>query len=317
MANPQLLAASAWDGVARCWEVQPGPGDTVNAFGKFETKIDGPILSCAWAGDGKSIFLACADKTAKIWTLGTSQPPQTIAQHEAPIRHLQWIPEINLLCTGGWDKVISYWDTRQPNPALKVTLPERVYAMDCVHPLLVVGTANRHIVTYNLTNPSVVFKMAESPLRYQTRCVTCFPEKFDENNMGYAVGSIEGRVGINFIRDDSGKRSFAFKCHRSATDVTFAVNDITFNPRTGTFVTVGSDGAFNSWDKEARQRLKSGKALPQPITTCHYNSDGNLLAYAGSYDWSKGIDNYNRSIPPAIFVRRPPASDMDRRPKQK
>lgn len=311
--SPQLLVATSWDGVARCWEVQPGMSDTVNCIGKFETKLDGPILSCAWSGDSQSVFLACADKTAKIWSLASGQPPQTIAQHDAPIRHVQWIPEINLLCTGGWDKQIAYWDTRQSQPALKVTLPERVFAMDCVHPLLVVGVANRQVILYNLTNPTVVFKAMESPLRYQTRCVSCFPEKNDEAQMGFAIGSIEGRVGISFIKDDNSKRSFAFKCHRSTTEKTFAVNDITFHPRTGTFVTVGSDGGFNAWDKEARTRLKTGKLLPQPVTSCHYNSDGSLLAYAGSYDWSKGHEHYNRTIPPMIYVRRPLAAEVDRR----
>ena len=29
---------------------------------------------------------------------------------------------------------------------------------------------------YNLNNPTTPFKEMESPLKYQTRCITCFPD---------------------------------------------------------------------------------------------------------------------------------------------
>lgn len=34
------------------------------------------------------------------------------------------------------------------------------------------------------------------------------------------------------------------------------VNDISFHPQFGTFATVGSDGKFSFWDKDARTKLK-------------------------------------------------------------
>lgn len=76
---------------------------------------------------------------------------------------------------GGWDKCLKYWDCRSPTPALQVTLPERVYAMDVNHPLLVVGCADRHIWVYNLAQPDKPYKQVQSPLKWQTRCVACFP----------------------------------------------------------------------------------------------------------------------------------------------
>ena len=72
-----------------------------------------------------------------------------------------------------------------------MTLPERCYAMDVAAPVVVVATAERHILVYDTNNPSQPFKQITSPLKYQTRCVSCFTAK-----NGYAVGSIEGRVAI-------------------------------------------------------------------------------------------------------------------------
>ena len=70
---------------------------------------------------------------------------------------------------------------------------------------MVIGTAERHIQIYNLTNPSTPFKVfysfkelqtIQSPLKWQTRVVACFA-----NFTGFAVGSIEGRVGIQYVED--------------------------------------------------------------------------------------------------------------------
>lgn len=65
------------------------------------------------------------------------------------------------------------------------------------------------------------------------------------------------------------------------------VNDIAFHPVHGTLSTVGSDGRFSFWDKDARTKLKTSEQFDQPITTCAFNSQGNIFGYASSYDWSK------------------------------
>lgn len=64
---------------------------------------------------------------------------------------------------------------RSPNPVFSYTLPERCYALDVKHPLLVVGTADRHLLVFNLQSPQTPYKQLQSPLKWQTRCVACFP----------------------------------------------------------------------------------------------------------------------------------------------
>jgi mRNA export factor len=90
-----------------------------------------------------------------------------------------------------------------------IDLPERVYAMDVRDNLLVVGTAGRHVIAYDCTGQPREAVRKESPLKFQTRCITCFPD-----STGFAIGSIEGRVGIHYLTKVAGKDSFAFKCHR-------------------------------------------------------------------------------------------------------
>ncbi|KAG8302930.1 Poly(A)+ RNA export protein rae1 [Homalodisca vitripennis] len=125
---------------------------------------------------------------------------------------------------------------------------------------------------------------------------------------GYALGSVEGRVAIQYVNPTNPKENFTFKCHRSNgaqggyQDI-YAVNDIAFHPVHGTLATVGSDGTFSFWDKDARTKLKPSETMEQAITKCAFNHNGQIFAYSVSYDWSKGHEFYNPSKKNYIFLR--------------
>jgi mRNA export factor len=137
-----------------------------------------------------------------------------------------------------------FWDARSPNPAGEFTMPDRVYDMDVRGSLMVVATANRHVIIYDVSGAQPhEHSRKESPLKYTTRCVSCFPDQ-----TGFAIGSIEGRVGIQYVQKVGNKDHFAFKCHRNENNV-YSVNDIAFQQQYGTFATVGSDGVVTFWDK--------------------------------------------------------------------
>ena len=104
------------------------------------------------------------------------------------------------------------------------------------------------------------------------------------------------------------------KCHRdSATQDIYAVNAICFHKKHGTFFTAGSDGTFNFWDKEAKQRLKGFPRLPNAISACDFNDSGDIFAYAVSYDWARGSEGQNK-IAEALWLH--PVSDHEIRPKR-
>jgi len=278
------LVAGSWDNQVRCWEVQNN-GTTIP---KGSISHDGPVLSVGWSGDGTRVFSGGCDCKAKLWSLQTGQPTQ-IAQHTAPIKSVFWVDDMQCLLTGSWDKTVKFWDGRSPNPVHTGQLPERVYCMDVRFPLCVIGTAERHIVIYDLRKPQVEFKRFSSPLKYQSRVVAAFPDK-----SGFALGSIEGRVAIHHVEDKDAMKNFAFKCHREGNEI-YAVNVISFHPNFGTFATAGSDGTFNFWDKDSKQRLKPFSRCNQAISAGSFSMDGSIFAYAVSYDWSKGAEYYSPS----------------------
>jgi mRNA export factor len=221
-----------------------------------------------------------------MWQITGGPPPGGIAQqigsHDAPVRSVGFLRSSNIVVSGGWDAKLKFWDMRSPNPVGVLDMPERVYGLDVRDNLLVVATAGRHILTYDVRGQPVEHSRKESPLKYQTRCVACFPD-----GTGFAVGSLEGRVGIQYVQKVQGKDNFAFKCHRQDNNV-YSVNSIVFQQQFGTFATVGSDGVVNFWDKDNKQRLKGFNPLGRTVSCAAFNAQGNLFAYGISYDWSKG-----------------------------
>lgn len=123
-----------------------------------------------------------------------------VAQHDHPIRSIRTtnISGTNVLVTGSWDHHVKYWDVRASNvqPVIDVQAQERIYTMDVKDKLLVVGTADRYINIINLDNPNTFYKSMQSPLKWQTRVVSCFTDA-----TGFAVGSIEGRCAIQYVED--------------------------------------------------------------------------------------------------------------------
>jgi len=246
-----------------------------------------------------------------MWQLG-QQPstpnavPQQIGIHDAPVRSVAFLDSSKLVVSGGWDKKLKFWDARQQNPVGTLDLPERCYDMDAKGNLLVIACANRQVEVYDVSGQPVKQSSNESQLKHQTRCVTCFPDL-----TGYAVGSIEGRVGIQcFPKPNTKDLTFAFKCHRQDSTA-YPVNAVAFH-HSGTFATAGGDGVVCFWDKDIKQRLKGFPSINKPITCANFNAAGNLFAYASSYDWSKGSSFYAPGTTNEIFIHYTTEDEINR-----
>mmetsp|Transcript_104868 Transcript_104868/g.301522 ORF Transcript_104868/g.301522 Transcript_104868/m.301522 type:complete len:382 (+) Transcript_104868:123-1268(+) len=298
-----ILAASSWDKSVRIWEISPN-----GVVPKLAYNHEGPALCCSFSKDGQRLVSGGCDNKVRMKVLATQQE-QVIGQHDAPVKEVFCVDEMNMVVSGSWDKTLRFWNCQQPTPVATLNLPERVYSMDVKFPLLVVGCADRHLLVYNLQNIQAnpqPYKQGQTALKMQTRTVACFPDK-----TGYAVGSIEGRVSVAYVEDTS--KNFAFKCHRSNEEI-FAVNSIDFHPSMGTFSTCGGDGTFVFWDKENRQRLKQFNSCGLPVTAGKFNAVGDMFAYAVSYDWSKGHESNHPSLPKALMIHKVQEAEVKPKP---
>ena len=89
--------------------------------------------------------------------------------------------------TGSWDATIAVHDSRKQENAEKIPLPGKAYSLSLNADKLVVATSDRHILVYDIRNMSGgPIETCESPLKYQTRVVSCFLD-----GSAYAIGSVE------------------------------------------------------------------------------------------------------------------------------
>ncbi|KAL6013118.1 hypothetical protein ACLOJK_003610 [Asimina triloba] len=103
-----------------------------------------------------------------------------LGRHDAPVRCVEYSYAAGQVITGSWDKTLKCWDPRGASGQERTLVgtypqPERVYSLSLVGHRLVVATAGRHVNVYDLRNMSQPEQRRESSLKYQTRCVRCYP----------------------------------------------------------------------------------------------------------------------------------------------
>ncbi|KAL7119114.1 hypothetical protein ACP275_02G043200 [Erythranthe tilingii] len=302
------LLVSSWDKSVRLYDAS---ADKL----KVQFVHGGAVLDCCFH-DNSSGFSASADHTVRRLVFDLKNEV-ILGRHDAPVRCIDYSYATGQVITGSWDKDLKCWDPRGASGKEHClvgtyTQPERVYSLSLVGNRLVVATAGRHVNVYDLRNMSQPEQQRESSLKYQTRCVRCYP-----NGTGYALSSIEGRVAMEYfdLSEASQSKKYAFKCHRKSEagrDTVYPVNAIAYHPIYGTFATGGGDGYVNVWDGSNKKRLYQYAKFPTSVAALSFSRDGRLLAVASSYTYEEGDKPHE---PDAIFVRS--VGEVEVKPKPK
>lgn len=299
--SANFLLAASWDSNLRLYDVA---NNSLRATFNQGT----PILDCCFS-DATHGFAGGLDRKFNGYDFNTNDVT-TLGFHEAPIKCVEYCQELGLLITGSWDHNIKLWDARQDKCVATHDQTERVYTMALSAERLVVGTANRRVMVWDLRNMGIVQQRRESSLKFQTRAIKCFP-----NKQGYVLSSIEGRVAVEYFdpSPESQKKKYAFKCHRvknEGIEYIYPVNTISFHSKYNTFATGGSDGYVNIWDGFNKKRLCQFHRHKTSISSLAFSHDGSALGIAVSYLNEEGEKEHP---PDAIFVRH--VTDAETKPK--
>jgi len=222
-SSVDYLCASSWDCSVSVWEAGAN-GDCVP---RAHSAHGAPVLCTAWSADASSIISGGCDNSVRLWQVATNQSME-IGKHDAPVRCVFDLSAAGTaapsIASLSWDKSCRYWDARSAAPgaaaALTVPLADKAYAADAQGVVLAVACAERHVQIFDLRRPDAPVQSMASPLKFQSRAIALFPDQ-----TGFALGSIEGRVSIQYISDPPAAaqppaggepqpdpRNFAFKC---------------------------------------------------------------------------------------------------------
>ncbi|XP_005089574.1 mitotic checkpoint protein BUB3 [Aplysia californica] len=300
--SKQFLLVSSWDDSVRLYDVV---ADSM----RFKYTHSAPVLDCCFY-DAVHSFSGGIDKQLKMYDFNSSSD-QVVGTHDAPIRCVEYSPDVNLVITGSWDSTVKLWDPRNPSAVGSLSQPDKVYTMSVCGDSLIVGTAMRRVLVWDLRNMGYVQQRRESNLKYQTRCIRSFP-----NKQGYVLSSIEGRVAVEYLdpNPDIQKKKYAFKCHRikeNGEECIYPVNAIAFHNGYNTFATGGSDGYVNIWDGFNKKRLCQFHRYPTSIASLAFSPDGSVLAIASSFMYETEVEKV--PAPDSVFIRN--VTDQETKPK--
>ncbi|XP_034235520.1 mitotic checkpoint protein BUB3 [Thrips palmi] len=299
----QFLLVSAWDGTVRLYDV------TSNTL-RLKYSHDHPVLDCCFQ-DAVHSYSGGLDNTLKMFDFN-SNTETVVGTHDSAIRAIEYASEVQGILTGSWDSTVKMWDPRQPRCVGTYNQPDKVYTMSVCGETFVVGTAGRKVIVWDLRNMCFIQQRRDSSLKYQTRCIRCFP-----NKQAYVLSSIEGRVAVEYldVNPEIQKKKYAFKCHRikeGAIENIYPVNAISFHQTYNTFATGGSDGFVNIWDGFNKKRLCQFHRYPTSISSLCFSHDGTVLAIASSYQHE--LETPPDPIPENnVFIRY--VTDQETKPK--
>ena len=331
-SSQQLLASTSWDGALRLHDTSTKTHVTTHVM------ECGPLLSMTSPSSSSKVFTGGIDGSVRQFDIETSTA-SLIGMHGAnssgsssddvnkkvACSALSAIHDSSsLIASAGWDAKFHLWDVRcstnnKHQPVMTLDLPGKAFGMDTSldGSKVVVATSGRKNCFIDVRSSSLLavtntdkensqqppianmILQRDSSLKYQTRCIKFFP-----STQGIAIGSIEGRVAIEYLTDigisnPDNKKKYAFKCHR-VNDTIYPVNDIAFHPIYGTFATGGADGTVVTWDGNSKKKLASLAKLPTSIACLAFNRDGTELAMASSYTFEEGERDHPRE---EIYVR--------------
>eukprot|EP00588_Corethron_pennatum_P012751 CAMPEP_0194269170 /NCGR_PEP_ID=MMETSP0169-20130528/3368_1 /TAXON_ID=218684 /ORGANISM="Corethron pennatum, Strain L29A3" /LENGTH=375 /DNA_ID=CAMNT_0039010707 /DNA_START=165 /DNA_END=1292 /DNA_ORIENTATION=+ len=326
-----LLLSTSWDGRVRLHDTSP-PGRLV-----ANVAVPGsvPVLDhCVCVGGDVNVYASCLDGSIVRYDVRGnaarivgSHPDSSEPEETKGLRCVctvcgrdgkEW------LATAGWDGRLVVWDINGEGGMLvKVAdaeLPGKAFSIDSRLSTLAVATSGRRVCIFTVGaapggKPDLrLVEERESGLKYQTRILRIFP-----GGSGMALGSIEGRVAIEYFDDgeNSGiteaRKKYAFKCHRIG-DAVYPVNAVAFHPVHETLATGGADGTCVIWDAVHKKRLTAIQPrFPSGIAAITFSADGKEVAVASSYTFEEG--ERDAGSPDEIYVRE--VLDVECRPKKK
>ncbi len=288
---------------------------------------EGPVSAVAFHADGKHVYTASADRTARPWTLSLSW----MGHHEGGVRRALFAPG-NRIVSGGADKTIRIWndtdgkllrtvshhegpitglavsnDGRVASTAADKTL--RLWPLDPpagkpTPPLVLPLPAAADAVAFRADGKHVAISMPG---------IKSGDLRIFDSATGRLVQWLEGHAGevrsLEFLSDGRTLLSAGSDKVLRLADANVlsaldahpgGVTGIAFHPAGNLLITGGADKTLKLWNPATGQLVKALATLPEPVEALVINRAGTQLAAA----WANSVRVW--SIPDGKEVRTLP-----------
>ncbi|XP_010532631.1 PREDICTED: mitotic checkpoint protein BUB3.3 [Tarenaya hassleriana] len=286
------LLVSSWDSYLRLYNVERS--ELIS-----ELPSEAALLDCCFENVSTS-FSTGSDGCIRRYDLNVGTI-ETIGRHDDVATSIVYSGEKGEVVSAGLDEKIKVWDARQRKSLVYATSTCAAVGCMAISGFNLVVCIEAYMLIYDLRNLQQPFQSCPSQVDVPIRCVTSVP-----CSRGYAVGSVDGRVALDFADTASSSEiKYTFRCHPKSKNGKLylaSVNGIEFNPcGSGTFVTGDNEGYVIAWDAQSRRKLFEMPRYPNSIASLAFNHTGELVAIASSHTYQEAKE---KEEPPQVFIHR-------------
>ncbi|CAA7399384.1 unnamed protein product [Spirodela intermedia] len=283
------LLISSWDAVLRLYDVDASDI-------RLEVRSEGALIDCCFV-DESAALSAGSDCCIRRYDLPSGKH-ETVGKHDDVVTSVEYSEETGQLISTGMDKKLILWDMHACRENGFIKMDSEVESLSlCDYYLM--AAVGKCVNVYDLRNLTGPLQSMGSSMDFQICCVRSF-----SNRKGYIVGSIDGRVGVNFLeRSCSSETGCVFLCHPRSKERKHhlvGINDIATHPCQNTFVTGDNEGYAIVWDAQSKKRSFEFPRHRDSVASLSYNHSGQKLAIASSYTYREANEMQHA---PEIFVQ--------------
>jgi len=191
------IAACGRDNLMRIWD--PESGRELQRFAGHQ----GPVLSVAFSGDGRTVVTGGGDNSARLWRV---QAERVIVADREAVRDLAFLPDGSALLSAGSEAAVRLWDSTGSETG---TIEQKAGIVDLAiapdRATLATADAEGTVRLWNLADPKVTATI-ETPVAQAKQEATDAPQKKPEEKSEDTADDEPGeppQVSVAFSTDGS------------------------------------------------------------------------------------------------------------------
>lgn len=322
-----IFVAGGWDGRVRAYQFEQRGNQSVLEMGPC-LDFGVPVLAVEWISKGEVIVgLASGGLVAVSFNNNSQNELYKANAPVADIRYFQTNSEKILLVFLMNDTILIHnMNSNDRFPSTDLKLRHCIIAADLYDDLVAIALAGS---LFTVVSVEDLVKNNSSNINYTKSELTSALASISICNTGsrklIALASIDGRINKGEVSKlSSGGYKFdsqiIFRAHKESPsnsrdlDVLFPISACHFSGSSinngQSLASCSSRGDLLIWDFSKKENALHIETK-MDVSTCRFNQDGTLLAYALGYSWGKGIWGLKDvNYPPMIYVHIVDKNDL-------